>query len=118
MMISRTPFLRLPAALLLGALVLAGGLALARLWLPEWQGSAVPGEAGFVERYRELAGRAGVVLEPGEPRVLLATGSFDASLEEDQTMDRYDPELHNRGTGRGIRVRVAQEGSLSQDGPT
>ena len=43
-MTSRTPFLRLPAALLLGALVLASGLALARLWLPEWQGGAVPGE--------------------------------------------------------------------------
>lgn len=114
----RTPSLRLPAALLLGALVLAAGLFLARLWLPEWQGSAVPDEAGFVERYRELARRAGVVLEPGEPRILLATGTNDPSLEDDRIMDRYDPKLHSRGTGRGIRVRIAQEGTLGKDGPT
>lgn len=117
-MTSRTPFLRLPVALLLGALVLAGGLALARLWLPEWQGSAVPGEAGFVERYRSLARQAGVTLEPGEPRIVLATGGNDGFSADDRTMDRYDPELHNRGTGRGIRVRVAQEGTLGKDGPT
>lgn len=117
-MTSRTPLLRLPAALLLGALVLAGGLALARLWLPEWQGSAVPGEAGFVERYRELARRAGVALEPGEPRIVLATGSNDGLIEDDRAMDRYDPKLHNRGMGRGIRVRIAQEGTLGEEGPT
>lgn len=117
-MTSRTPLLRLPAALLLGALVFVLGLVLARLWLPEWQGSAVPGEAGFVERYRALARQGGVGLSPGEPRILLATGFGDSSLEDDRTMDRYDPKLHSRGTGRGIRVRIAQEGTLGRGGPT
>lgn len=113
-MTSRTPFLRLPVALLLGALVLAGGLALARLWLPEWQGSAVPDEAGFVERYRSLARQAGVALDPGEPRVILATGGNDGSLEDDETMDRYAPTL-GAGTGRGVRVRLAQAATLDSD---
>lgn len=114
-MTSRIPFLRLPAALLLGALVLAAGLGLARLWLPEWQGSALPGEAGFVERYRELARQAGVTLEAGEPRVLLATGASDGFIEDDETMDRYTPTLHARGTGRGVRVRLARAATLDDD---
>ncbi|HEX6862578.1 MAG TPA: hypothetical protein VF414_07180, partial [Thermoanaerobaculia bacterium] len=67
-MTSRPLPLRLPVVLLLGALALAGGLALARLWLPEWQGTAVPDETRFVSRYREIARKAGIDLEPGEPR--------------------------------------------------
>ena len=115
-MTSRPLPLRLPAVLLLGALALAGGLALARLWLPEWQGTAVPDEARFVSRYREIAREAGIRLEPGEPRVQLATGSAgDTMPADDRNLDRYGPGVRLRGAGRGTRVRLAQEGSLAGD---
>jgi sigma-B regulation protein RsbU (phosphoserine phosphatase) len=114
-MTSRPLPLRLPAVLLLGALALAGGLALARLWLPEWQGTAVPDETRFTLRYRELARQAGITLEPGEPRVQLATGSGNAVSENDRELDRISPKLPRRGVGREVRVRLAQEGSLAGD---
>ena len=114
-MTSRPLPLRLPVVLLLGALALAGGLALARLWLPEWQGTAVPDESRFIRRYRELARQAGVTLEPGEPRVQLATGSGDGLSEDERQMDRISRELQLRGAGRGTRVRIAQEGTLEGD---
>lgn len=114
-MTSRPLPLRLPVVLLLGALALAGGLALARLWLPEWQGTAVPDESRFIRRYRELAQQAGITLQPGEPRVQLATGSGDGLPEDDRRMDRISRELQLRGAGRGTRVRIAQEGTLAGD---
>ncbi|MFP5284547.1 MAG: hypothetical protein ACLGI9_02300, partial [Thermoanaerobaculia bacterium] len=114
-MISRLLPLRLPVILLLGALALAGGLALARLWLPEWQGTAVPDESRFIRRYRELARQAGITLQPGAPRVQLATGSGDGMPEDDRRMDRISRELQLRGAGRGARVRLAQEGTLAGD---
>ena len=115
-MTSRPLPLRLPVVLLLGALALAGGLALARLWLPEWQGTAVPDEARFVSRYREIARKAGIVLEPGEPRVQLATGSSTESLPgEAQYLDRYASKVDLRAVGRGTRVRLAHEGTLAGD---
>ena len=115
-MTSRPLPLRLPVVLLLGALTLAGGLALARLWLPEWQGTAVPDEARFVAHYRELARQAGIALEPGEPRVQLATGSNTENLPgEDQYLDRYAPQVDLRTAGRGTRVRLAHEGTLPGD---
>lgn len=104
--------LRLPVVLLLGALALAGGLALARLWLPEWQGTAVPDEARFVSAYRELAGKAGIALEPGAPRVQLATPSNDGFPADDRYVESATPES---GTGRGARVRLAQEGTVPGD---
>ncbi|HET9228040.1 MAG TPA: hypothetical protein VFR31_15300, partial [Thermoanaerobaculia bacterium] len=115
-MTSRPLPLRLPVVLLLGALALAGGLALARLWLPEWQGTAVPDEARFVSRYRALADRAGIALEPGEPRVQLATGSSTENMPgEDRYLDRFGSELDLRTAGRGTRVRLAHEGTLAND---
>lgn len=114
-MTSRPLPLRLPVVLLLGALALAGGLALARLWLPEWQGTAVPDESRFIRRYRELAQQAGITLQPGEPRVQLATGSGNGLPEDDRRMDRISRELQLRGAGRGARVRLAQEGTLAGD---
>lgn len=115
-MTSRPLPLRLPAVLLLGALALAGGLALARLWLPEWQGTAVPDEARFVSRYRELARRVGIALEPGEPRVQLATESSAENLPgEERELDRYGAEVQRRAARRGTRVRLAHEGTLAGD---
>lgn len=114
-MTSRPLPLRLPVILLLGALALAGGLALARLWLPEWQGTAVPDESRFIRRYRELARQAGITPQPGEPRVQLATGSGDGLPEDDRRMDRISRDLQVRGAGRGARVRLAQEGTAEGD---
>jgi hypothetical protein len=58
-----------------GLLVFAAGVALALAFLPEWrvEGPALDKDA-FRGRYRELAARAGLPLEPGEPRVFLTTG--------------------------------------------
>ena len=73
---------RIPArrtALLLG---IAGGLAacavgvaLASVFLPEWRAGEPAGAALYRERFRDLATRAGFVLEPGEPRISLTTGA-------------------------------------------
>jgi hypothetical protein len=73
---------RIPArktALLLG---IAGGLAacavgvaLASVFLPEWRAGEPAAAALYRERYRDLATRAGFILEPGEPRVFLASGA-------------------------------------------
>jgi sigma-B regulation protein RsbU (phosphoserine phosphatase) len=109
-MTSRTPTLHLPVFLLLGALALAAGLTLARLWLPEWQGGAFPPERSFVERYQALAREAGVRFESGEPRVLLSTASNDLS-DDDQGIDRYGP----GDEARRVRVSVSQIGMLAGD---
>jgi serine phosphatase RsbU (regulator of sigma subunit) len=62
-----------------GLLVFAAGVVLATAFLPEWR-AATPAEdkAAFRERYRELAARAGLSPEPGEPRVTLTTGNRQA----------------------------------------
>lgn len=111
-MTSTTSKLRLPVLLLLGALAFAAGLTLARLWLPEWQGGALPPETAFVERYRTLARQVGVRLEPGEPRSLLSTGSGDGTADDDQGLDRYGTAVEE---GRRIRVRISRMGSLPGD---
>jgi len=109
--------LRLPVLLLLGALVLAAGLTLARLWLPEWQGGAFLPEAAFAQRYRALAGEIGVRLEPGEPRTQLSTGSSDNATEDDKGLDSYGPEVRSGEIGRSIRVRISQMGVMTGDRP-
>jgi sigma-B regulation protein RsbU (phosphoserine phosphatase) len=112
-MTSTTSRLRLPALLLLGALALAAGLTLARLWLPEWQAGPLPAEQGFAQRYKALARQVGVRLEPGEPRVLLSTGSGDGIADDDQGLDRYGPAVQD--DGRSVRVRLSQTGTLPGD---
>jgi serine phosphatase RsbU (regulator of sigma subunit) len=57
-----------------GLLIFAAGVALAQLYLPEWRAGEPAGDQAFFrERYRELAAKAGLSLEPGEPRVFLVT---------------------------------------------
>jgi hypothetical protein len=67
------------AALLLRVIagLLAGlaGVVVASAVLPEWREGEPADKALFQERYRDLATRAGFVLEPGAPRVFLSTGS-------------------------------------------
>jgi stage II sporulation SpoE-like protein len=66
------------AVLLLGIVaglaVFAAGVALAMAFLPEWrEAGPAADKALFRERYRELTARAGLTLEPGEPRSYLTT---------------------------------------------
>jgi hypothetical protein len=57
----------------LGAAVLAAGLVMAHLRLPEWRLQRLPPRADFVARYRAVADRLGVHLAPGEPQTTLST---------------------------------------------
>jgi len=70
------------AALLLwsvaGLLACALGVALASAFLPEWRAGEPADPALFRQRYRELAAQAGFVLDAGEPRAFLTTGSKPA----------------------------------------
>ncbi len=94
--------------LLLGTLALAAGVVLARSWLPEWQ-PVVRGKSFYIQRYRELARRAGVRLSPGEPRVTLTV--------KEKREDREAETLDRLGTGRavelgaGVRIKVAHPGT-------
>jgi sigma-B regulation protein RsbU (phosphoserine phosphatase) len=112
-MTSTTSKLRLPVLLLLGALALAAGVTMARLWLPEWQAGDLPSEPRFVERYRALARQVGVRLDPGEPRVLLSTGGGEGVAEDDEGLDRYGPAVQD--DGRSVRVRLRHRGTLPGD---
>jgi hypothetical protein len=57
----------------LGLLALVAGVALAETFLPEWRAGEPPDPALLRQRFRELAARAGLSLETGEPEVLLLT---------------------------------------------
>jgi hypothetical protein len=109
-----SPSLRLAGAFAAGILVFVTGLALARQWLPEWLPKPLPEERFFVERYRELARRARVRLQPGEPRVTLVTDET-GSPGEGKELDGFGPErLFSLGTG--YRVRIAHVGNREGDG--
>jgi sigma-B regulation protein RsbU (phosphoserine phosphatase) len=53
--------------------VLAAGLVMAHVWLPEWRLQRLPPRAVFAARYRALAGWLGVHLALGEPQTDLST---------------------------------------------
>jgi hypothetical protein len=57
----------------LGLLVLAGGVALACAFLPEWRLGRPLAEEAYRQRYREVAARAGLALAGGEPELQLVT---------------------------------------------
>ncbi|HEV2855204.1 MAG TPA: PP2C family protein-serine/threonine phosphatase [Thermoanaerobaculia bacterium] len=56
-----------------GLLAFAAGVALASAFLPEWRAGGLADRSVFLERYRKLAAKAGLSLDPGEPRVFLVT---------------------------------------------
>jgi hypothetical protein len=99
--------------LLLGALFFAAGLALALAWLPEWRPGKLPEEKLFVDRYRELAGRAGVRLAPGEPQVSFTSSDDDVALAG-AAADRLGPRAISPQLA-GLQVRAEQEGTLPGD---
>ncbi|HSN88457.1 MAG TPA: PP2C family protein-serine/threonine phosphatase [Thermoanaerobaculia bacterium] len=109
-----SPALRLTAALAVGILVFAAGLMLARTWLPAWQPEPLPEERFFVERYRELARRAGVRLEPGEPRVSLTTEESN-SPGKGKELDRLGPE-ELFSLGAGARIRIVHQAVRAEEG--
>src|SRR6185295_10585987 len=97
------------AALALGALALAAGVALARAWLPEWLPGELPSRESFVHRYRELAQRAGIRLPAAEPRVAFSGRDKDFKLLDDKVVDRLGPD-RAAAVGAGLLVEVKQEG--------
>src|SRR6476661_2983886 len=107
----RSPIFRPLLILGIGALVLAAGIALARAWLPEWH-SGPQEKAFYVQRYRDLAARAGIRLASGEPRVFLTSEkSEDRSEREAERLDRADAGEQS-GLGAGLRVEVSHSGVL------
>jgi serine phosphatase RsbU (regulator of sigma subunit) len=93
-----------------GLAALLAGLALARAWLPEWRPGPAPEKRSFVERYRGLAGRAGVRLPPAEPRMALTVRDKDADLNDD-ALDRVGPPDQAAELGAGLLVEVKQQGA-------
>jgi Stage II sporulation protein E (SpoIIE) len=88
-----------------GALVLAAGVWLARQWLPEWRTQPMA-KAAYVQRYQDLARRAGMRLQSGEPRIFLSTGEAGDS-DARKELDGYMPEVL-ASLGEGLRVQVEQ----------
>lgn len=90
-----------------GLAVFAAGLALAQAFLPEWREIRPRPRQEFRARFREMAARAGFVLDAGEPQIRLATrGAME-----------YEPfrPLGDHGTDwllathTGLRVEAQQE---------
>jgi sigma-B regulation protein RsbU (phosphoserine phosphatase) len=112
-MMNRRAEILLPlAALALGAAVLAGGVRLARTWLPEWR-SEPREEAFYLQRYRELSGRIGFRPASDPPR---ATVSISSEGVGDQLRE-LDPETPEVAVavGAGLRIQVRQPGSFTGD---
>ncbi|HYG65230.1 MAG TPA: PP2C family protein-serine/threonine phosphatase [Thermoanaerobaculia bacterium] len=101
--------------LLLGALVLAAGVLLARQWLPEWQTWRLPHEAAFEERHRETAGRLGVRLSPDAPRTRLVVSDDTVGDVRWTAGDASVAELE--ALGAGLKIEVVREGTLAGDAP-
>jgi hypothetical protein len=106
----RNPLLSPLLALALGAVIFAGGVTLARSWLPEWRSGPLPDQRFFAGRFQDLAQRLGARLAGGEPRVSL--DNRDKDLERiSRHLDAFDP-----GTavtlGGGLLVEVRQPATL------
>ena len=97
----------------LGLLVFAGGVTLARSWLPEWHTGRLPGKRFYVDRYRELARRAGASTAPGEPRVSFSTTpEKETGARAARLLDGLSPDAAVE-LGAGLLVQVGRPASLS-----
>ncbi len=109
---SRNPKLLPPLlALALGLLLFAGGVVLARAWLPKWHADRLPEQRFFIDRYRELARRAGARLAPGDPRVSFY-GLDKNGTPEASRLDGLSPDAAT-ALGGGLIVQVKQQASLA-----
>jgi len=102
------------ALLALGLLVFAGGVILARTWLPEWRPGRIPPAEQFTARYRELASRAGARLAPGEPRLTLSRPEKNEASRPG-LMDHLGPD-EAVAVGGGLLVEVRQRASVPATG--
>src|SRR3954447_24340585 len=113
---NRNPTSYLLLALVLGALVFAGGVTLARSWLPEWRPAHLPEQAFFAGRFQDLARRAGARRAGGGPRVFLDNRKKD--LDRDwRRLDAFDPGTA-ASLGGGLLVEVRQPAVLPGTGRT
>jgi hypothetical protein len=96
--------------LALGFLALAAGVSLARRWLPEWHTGRIPERRLFVERYRELANRAGARLGSGEPGLSLMRPEKDESSYH-RRLDSLGPDAAV-AAGGGLLVEARQKAAL------
>jgi serine phosphatase RsbU (regulator of sigma subunit) len=97
--------------LALGALLFAGGVVLARAWLPEWHADHLPEPRFFIERYRELARQAGARLAAGDPWVSFSHLDQKGAPAE-SNLDGLSPEAVS-ALGGGLIVQVRQQASLA-----
>ena len=98
---------RVFALLLLGALVFAGGLWLARRHLPEWRSSRLPPAGAFVARYQTLARTLGFQPEGRMLRATLVTRLMGVGLV---CAPRLPGDPISESSGACAEVR--QEGTL------
>jgi hypothetical protein len=99
-----------PLLALVGAMIFATGVTLARQWLPDWQAQHLPSQAFFVQRFEELARRAGIRLDAGVPRVTFAKHDKKLDLDE-SVVDRLPPGKAAE-VGAGLIVDARQDGTL------
>ncbi|HEY0512345.1 MAG TPA: PP2C family protein-serine/threonine phosphatase [Thermoanaerobaculia bacterium] len=59
--------------LVLGLLALVAGVVLADVFLPEWRAGRPLQKEAYRQRYRDVAERAGLTLDPGTPQLALIT---------------------------------------------
>jgi serine phosphatase RsbU (regulator of sigma subunit) len=97
-------------ALALGILVFAGGVTLARNWLPEWCSGPLPPKTFFAGRFQDLAQRAGARLAGGGPRVSLSNRQKDLE-QKPRLLDAFDAATA-AALGGGLLVEVRQPAVL------
>ncbi|HEY4573463.1 MAG TPA: hypothetical protein VIJ26_05865, partial [Thermoanaerobaculia bacterium] len=85
----RNPTLPSLLALAAGVLVFAGGVTLARIWLPEWRSGPLPAKTFYAGRFQDLAQRAGARLAGGGPRVFLSNRQKDLD-QKPRLLDAFD----------------------------
>ncbi|HEY2295279.1 MAG TPA: PP2C family protein-serine/threonine phosphatase [Thermoanaerobaculia bacterium] len=105
----RNPTLPSLLALAAGVLVFAGGVTLARSWLPEWRSGPLPAKAFYAGRFQELAQRVGARLA-GEPRVFLSNRQKDLE-QKPRLLDPFDAATAV-ALGGGVLVEVREPAVL------
>ncbi|HET9212558.1 MAG TPA: SpoIIE family protein phosphatase, partial [Thermoanaerobaculia bacterium] len=107
----RNPPLYSLLALTLGVLVFAGGVVLARAWLAKWHTGRLPEPGFYAGRFRELTGRAGARLAPGEPRVSFHEIDESGNPEASRLEGGLSPDAVT-ALGGGLIVQARQQAAL------
>lgn len=100
----------LPLAAAGGLLLLVLGLFVATARLPEWQAGELRPHDFYAERFRQLAQRAGIQLQPGTPTIDLTIPDSDTARETGEAAKgagiEHDPTARPGGE---LRVTVSQD---------